>query len=284
MNYKVRTLALLLLAVAAGNSARAQQATYAQGCKSYTFTGTPASGSGSITYRWYRNGQPIANSNSVSYTLPASEAYGENVEFKRGVMSSGCPGDVAFSAPIYLTFSGVKTSVCWAHFNIESDYPGNFVSSPDAYGMLYRGDLDNNTDIYMSAYNCYVTNLWIGINNQCPDGWRLPTIAEFTALNNTGTTWAAALTRGNTVAGRFYGANHATCTLPSNMVSCIFLPAVGMRVCDEGGAVVGVGNSGAYWSSSVDSNEYGQYWEFAPSFSNVASSHRSNMMTVRCVR
>jgi len=62
----------------------------------------------------------------------------------------------------------------------------------------------------------------------CPPGWRLPTQAEFEALVRTGSTWVFANSgRGNQTAGRFFGPNHANCSLPDNMAGCIFLPASG---------------------------------------------------------
>jgi uncharacterized protein (TIGR02145 family) len=279
----MKNIALLLATLAAGNSAWAQQATYAQGCKSYTFIGTPAAGSGDITYQWYRNGNPIPNANGKDYILPLKEAYGENVEFKRGVMSSGCVGEVAFSAPFYLTFSGVKIdTICWAHTNVDA--PNTFALKPDMYASFYQWNrltacpasglgVDWNTTPDLSA-------TWIV--NPCPSGWRLPTNTEFLALQEQSSTWADAHTRGNDVPGRFYGFKSATCALPSNMVGCVFLTAGGGTAC----AGIGSQNiNGAYWSSTELSSTHG----FRMNFDNTASnamfdSSKSSGYNIRCVQ
>ena len=252
MNYKIRTLALSLLAVAAGNSAWAQQPVYAQQCKPYTLTGTAAEGSGNITYQWYRNGQPIANANGKDYTMPPKQAYGEDVEFKRGVMSDGCPGKVDFSDAIRITFSGglrVDT-LCWAHTNVDA--PNTFAPKPDMFTKFYQWNIPtawSATDVTVVGWNPVPDESETWTFNPCPDGWRLPTQHEYQLLNNQGTVWADAYTRGNAVAGRFCGPKYATCSLPNNMEKCIFLPAVGSRNKDTGTAY-SLNIDGYYWTST----------------------------------
>ena len=284
MNYKVKTLALLL-AVAAGNSARAQQATYAQGCKSYTFIGTPAAGSGDITYQWYRNGQPIPNANGKDYTLPLKEAYGENVEFKRGVMSSGCPGEVAFSTPFYLTFSGLKIdTLCWAHTNVDA--PNTFATKPDMYTSFYQW---NRLTAWagtgtVSGWNSTPDTSATWTVNPCPAGWRLPDTAEFRALFNVRFTWNAAQTRGNEVGGRFFGPNYATCSLPSNMVGCIFLPVAGVR--DDTGKLLQQSGIGYYWSSLQGGKNFGLTYNFyyVQAIFDTTGYHKEYGLSIRCVQ
>ena len=282
MNYKVKTLALLL-AVAAGNSARAQQATYAQGCKSYTFTGSNASGSGDITYQWYRDGQPISGATGKDYILPVKQAYGENVEFKRGVVSSGCVGEVAFSAPVYLTFSGVKTTVCWANTNVDAYQ--TFASKPDMYTKFYQWNRDTAwaaTGKLSKWHAVSITDDSLTVN-PCPDGWRLPTLDEFTALQDTGSTWATARTKGNAVAGRFYGHKHETCALPNNMNNCIFLPAVGYRN-GEDGSLSSEGTYGYYWSSTQVNSTSVYSLAFDSHSSLKYNGSKAHVFSVRCVQ
>ena len=285
MNYKVKTLALLL-AVAAGNSARAQQATYAQGCKSYTFTGSNASGSGDITYQWYRDGQPISGATGKDYVLPLKQAYGENVEFKRGVMSSGCPGDISFSDIISLTFFGLKIdTLCWANTNVDA--PNTFATQPDMYTQFYQWNRETAwaTTGTVSGWNSTGDTSVTWTVNPCPAGWRLPRQPEYAALHNSGNTWANARTRGNTLAGYFYGPAHATCSLPSNMVGCIFMSAAGARRSADG-AVSYRNTHGTYWMNQSSANGvYGYGLYFLNTGSDAAMTHdKADGFTIRCVQ
>ena len=104
---KMNKIALLLAVLAIGNSAQAQLQQL-QASKPYTFKGTSATtGGGAVTYQWYRDGQPIAGATDSSYLLPAHLAYGTNVMFKRGVVSSTCPGNVIFTNDVNISFGMV---------------------------------------------------------------------------------------------------------------------------------------------------------------------------------
>ena len=281
----MKNIALLLATLAAGNSARAQQATYAQGCKSYTFTGSNASGSGDITYQWYRDGQPISGATGKDYVLPLKQAYGENVEFKRGVMSSGCPGDISFSDIIYLTFFGLKIdTLCWANTNVDAYQ--TFATKPDMYTSFYQW---NRATAWaatgtISGWNATPDESTIWTVNPCPSGWRLPTNQECEALYFTHSTWAAAGTRGNEVAGRFCGPNRTTCTLPSNMVGCIFLSAAGNI--GGPGVIFNQGIGGLYWSSLHIDSSHGCGMNFAEAgdINPYASNSKGDGFPIRCVQ
>ena len=250
---KVRTFALLL-GVAAGCAVQAQEMIIPEGSV-YTFTGTAATGTG-ITYQWYRNGQPIANATGASYTLPANLANGTNVEFKRGVMSSSCSSEVFYNNPFVITFvkngMGIGNFI-WATTNVDSYQ--TFAANPDMYTKFYQWNKStaySATNPITPAWNSTANTAATWSVNPCPAGWRLPAKAEFTDLAASGSTWVAATAnRGNAIDGRFYGPNNATCTLPSNMVGCIFLPAAGMR--DANGALASQ-ISGLYWAVTQSSN------------------------------
>ena len=118
-------------------------------------------------------------------------------------------------------------------------------------------------------------------NNHCPTSWRMPTKNELEALL-AGSTWAAANARGNAVAGRFCGSNHATCTM-SNPAGCIFLPASGMRDGRNNGNLATQGSAGYYWSTSINdpTSGWSQWFGSNNTYSQAVIS--INGMNIRCV-
>lgn len=163
-----------------------------------------------------------------------------------------------FSSPASAGTGLVVGGVQWAAANADSNR--TFAARPDMYTPHY-------------TFN----------SNPCPAGWRVPTRREFRALNSTGSTWVNANTRGNAVAGRFYGKKHASCTLPDNMAGCIFLPAAGLH--NNSSESSGLhGYLGYYWSSTQYNNTVGYNWYFYTSNSSLGNSNKANGMSIRCVQ
>ena len=103
----------------------------------------------------------------------------------------------------------VINGVRWATRNVGEK--GTFVSSPEQYGKYYT---------------------WEEAQRACPQGWRLPTVAELKKLRD-GSTWTTL----NGMNGRKFG----------NM----FLPAAGYRY-GSGGVLFNFGSDGCYYSSTQD--------------------------------
>ena len=288
---------ILLTAVAAAAiavSAQAQVARFLKSNQPYTFTGTAAGGTGNITYKWYRNGVAISGATSQSYTMPADMANGSNVEIKRGAVSSSCPNNIEYTNRFVITFVecmqigtvGATNAACWAEANVDAYQV--FASQPDMYTCFYQWNRDKmwSATCSVSGWNSTADNSTTWTVNPCPTGWRLPTQGELNALNNMGNTWVAANSaRGNEVAGRFYGPNHATsanCTLPDNMTSCIFMPAGGYR--SNTGVLSSQGAIGDYWSSTQVSNTNGYYMSIRNDLSDASGNiSKAYGFTIRCV-
>jgi uncharacterized protein (TIGR02145 family) len=194
--------------------------------------------------------------------------------------------------------------ITWASVNVD-DYQ-TFAPCPDMYTKFYQWNKrtaysasDPLTPTWNSTLNTSAT--WTV--NPCPNGWRLPTRAEFQALdiagggsditNNDGSTWVEANAKGNAVAGRFYGPNHATASLPNSMAGAIFMPAVGYRYYDRDypyfseGALVSQGGFGRYWSSTQNGSNvnYSYISHFNSGVSNQrGDTYKANGYTLRCVR
>jgi len=285
MKHTKTKFALLLAVLVAGNSAWAQMLTVPPN-EPYIFSNiAPAGGGGTITYQWYRDGVAIPGATDSAYTLPAELAYGKNVEFKRGAVSSTCPHSVSYANSFFVTFCGLLLNdVCWAHVNVAQ--PRTFAAKPDMFTEFYQWNR-------LTAWS--TTGTAIGWNatpdtsptwtvNPCPAGWRLPTLQEFQELDNVGSTWAFAYTRGNEVVGRFYGPNHALCTFVAggSMDGCIFLSAGGYRDSD---GMLGLSEQARYWSSTNYNSTSGYNLNFSSTNSNPNNaSLKAPARSIRCVR
>ena len=226
MNKAMKNLLLWGLVPAVLATARPAQAQvqYLDEGEACIVSGTPASGSGTMSYLWFRNNVPIENATEPSYIVPDYLAYGVNVEFKRRVVSSACPGSAVYTNVVTITFYPplIVNGLRWSPANVD-DYQ-TFADRPDMYTKFYKW---NNatafaaTGTVSSGWNVAANTSSTWTINPCPAGWRLPTRAEILQLLSTGI--SDALTsqymqpRGANVGGHFIGPNRATCTLPSNM-------------------------------------------------------------------
>ena len=120
--------------------------------------------------------------------------------------------------------------------------------------------------------NNYTSKNWNDISESdgktffdpCPEGWRLPTKAEYSNFSTTTFTWDA------TNSGRTYNGN--------------WFPAAGYRYSVDG-SMSYVGSGGYYWSASPGSEYYGYYLSFRSGSVNPANgSDRASGFSVRCVQ
>ncbi len=176
-------------------------------------------------------------------------------------------------------------TVTWSGVNV--DQPNQFAKQADMYTSFYQWN-----QIKAWPATGAISGSWPAANtsptwtvNPCPSGWRLPTLAEFQALHDgsipVGGTWVAAGVK-NSVNGRYYGPNSATCNvLDRNMTGCIFLPAVGYRL---DGTLSYQSDYGWYWSSTQANTTSSYRWEFYSGNSSLTYSHKSFGFSIRCVK
>ena len=106
-------------------------------------------------------------------------------------------------------------------------------------------------------------NLWQGVNgtnNPCPEGFRIPTAAEWNAER---ASWSS-----NNSAGAF--------------ATPLKLPVAGSRS-RSSGSLDGVGSRGGYWSGTVDGS-FAQYLYFSSGIANMYSGRRAGGYSVRCLK
>ena len=287
---KKKTILTALAAAAIAVGAQAQALWLEPGAPVTLQSETPATGTGTISYQWFRDGNQIAGATSATLQITAAQARGVNVEFRRGATSPSCNG-YNFSNTITITFCSALAigNVCWAATNVAQ--PGMFAPIPDMFTEFYQWNK-------ATAYS--VTNplspAWSSTANTaaswdndgappCPAGWRIPTRLECVDLHNSGRTWSPANSSRATVAGMFYGPRHAECSLPYDMSDCIFLPAGGWR--NSSGTLNSQGVSSSIWTNSQYSTNYGYYFYFISGTSDP-NGHENGQKTcgytIRCVQ
>ncbi|MDD3273610.1 MAG: FISUMP domain-containing protein, partial [Bacteroidales bacterium] len=110
--------------------------------------------------------------------------------------------------------------------------------------------------------------------NPCPEGWRVPTSAEFQSLLNSGS--SVGIGPGG-IQGIWFGENSSTI----DHIDCIFLPFSGYR--DYTSTPASRGVEAVYWTSEVSST-HAKMLYINNSTSILSVSARANGMSVRCVK
>ena len=157
---------------------------------------------------------------------------------------------------------------------INSDYWGSYVEGQ--YGV-YDND-PSNADIYGNLYNFAAVDDDRGV---CPDGWHVPTDAEYTVLTD--------YLGGTSVAGgkmKETGLDHwnSPNTGATNESGFTGLPA-GYRS-STNGAYGNMGNYGYFWSSSEGNSDYAWSRRLYSNYSYVYrySNYEQNGFSIRCLR
>jgi len=283
MKHAIKKLALLLTAVAASHSAMAQPIQRLAGVPHEFTNNTPATGGGTISYQWFRDGNPIPGATDPNYILLDYLAYGTNVEFKRGAVSSTCTGNIIYSGIINVAFGLRVGNVFWASVNVGAYQ--TFAARPDMRTQFYQWSMIKawaaTGDVADWGTTLITDPSWS--INPCPTGWRLPTPGEFTALGNSGYTWAEANSRGNAVQGGFFGPNSTTCTLPNNMQGCLFIPVGGVRWSGNGG-LYSENTEGIYWCGTEYTNVSGFGYGFRSGSAALIGVEKASGLPIRCVK
>jgi len=183
---------------------------------------------------------------------------------------------------------------CWLDRNLGASQVATSSTDELAYGDLFQwgrgidghqirtsgvtsGDCDAvNTDSppHSNFIKCNQSNPWDwrfpqnhnlwqglnGINNPCPEGWRIPTADEW---NNERLSWTS-----NNSFGAF--------------ASPLKLSIAGNRGISHG-LIMNGGSTGYYWTSSVDDIR-SKSFHFVAASADIHSSYRAHGLTIRCIQ
>jgi uncharacterized protein (TIGR02145 family) len=149
----------------------------------------------------------------------------------------------------------------------------SFAENATDYGAYFRWD---DPTQYFYGDKTSVPNVnslsttWQSSTDPCPDGWRVPTLAEYEALLTASTTKTWGTSGG--INGMTYATTNGT----------LFFPAAGYR----------------YWTGSADRTSFGYYWTSTQEIATrvyhlyfhsttpgyTIDSYKYHAMSIRCVR
>jgi hypothetical protein len=169
------------------------------------------------------------------------------------------------AATAFNNASGYGDLYQWGRFSdghqCRNSSTTNAISSSDTpeHGQFILSNSSNANDWRNPQNN----NLWQGVNglnNPCPNGYRIPTDVEF---NNERQTWSSTT---------YWGAIN----------SILRLPSAGLRNSNSG-VIFLVGSSGYYWSNTLTgASARGLF--FSSSSATMTSSGRATGYSVRCIQ
>jgi uncharacterized protein YjdB len=224
---------------------------------------------------WHSNNRAVAtvdDNGKVTAIAPGRATI--SVITTDGAISASCA--VMVQLPLVIEDGVMIDGIRWATRNVDA--PGTFAQNSANAGMFFQW----NSRIGWSSIGAVINSdggttwssssptgtSWTSENDPCPPGWRVPTQAELTSLQNTNSVWTNSWN--GTGVGRIFD------TAPNQ----VFLPAAGWRDSDNG-MLNSVNVVGRYWSSTPDGSA-ARFLSVSGGMS-IPGDSRALGLSVRCV-
>jgi hypothetical protein len=233
--------------------------------------------------------QPWCVLENTSGTINIRVAENPSPEERTAIITVSAEGLVSQTITVTQRMKGGGVNIngtVWAEYNVDA--PGTFSGDPELFGMYYQWNrrVGWTPDPFGSHPAGFTWNstadpatIWEPENDPSPEGWRIPTAAEYSALIASG---YRKIDAGNTVEGYFFGPDAATATM-ENPGRSVFLPSVGNR-----GAEGYYGGMTMYLSSTYNpgDNPVGTliYWSATRNPAMSATAALGGGYYLRCVR
>lgn len=223
--------------------------------------------------------------NKAATTGDITDACGKLFQWGRyiGVNATNSPsGDIytGTDRPVGVDGGGLPSMTKWdgKHIKASSSDPNT------QFNWLQFEEGQNNPDNNGMVKGAWYQKLWNAnegtdnaevvktANDPCPTGWRVPTEAEWKAIdvNSNNLVWSTE-SRNLTIWGKESGKN-------------LILPAAGCRLNATGGSS-GMSSHGYYWSSSTPTDDVNAtYVGFTNTQLSVSTGYRAAGYSVRCVQ
>jgi uncharacterized protein (TIGR02145 family) len=161
-----------------------------------------------------------------------------------------------------------ETSTNSTTTSVPSPDTSKFILEPNSPFNWYTGTSPDPDTLWQGE---------AGTNNVCPQGYKVPTEAEWDSVRLTDNTGATVATN-NWGTATNYGSNGAA----GGLASTLKLPLPGRRL-NTTGALDNVGTHGAYWSSTVDTTN-ARALSIRSTSAIVQESGRATGFSVRCLK
>lgn len=242
-------------------------------------------------YSYYMYPETNAELDKYVYRADVNKIIGMSVRCVYGPVPEAAP--VTETCPSTVTdlrdnntYNTVKIGdQCWMKENLRYSLPNNNPSTQESPAVAYPNNDDGKVEAYGLLYNYYAATM----DNLCPEGWRVPTQAEFETLianvdlcKNTEGYVAKSLADSGDVWNQAYNSCLPGYTPSENNASGFSARPAGWW----NNGYYGLGHGAAFWvtPTATDASNYRFYIEHNQATINGGSVNNHDCLSVRCIK